>query len=78
MNRPPLFAASIIALALAGCGETARLQVSDGTGANPQLPEPAKRLIPTLNVAKAVGWPEGRVPKAAPGTTVNAFATGLE
>jgi len=78
MTRKPLFALSILAIALAGCGETARFQVSDGTGANPQLPEPTKTLIPTLNVAKAVGWPEGRTPTAAQGTAVNAFATGLE
>ncbi len=77
MNRKlPLLAASMIALA--GCGETARLQVSDGTGPMPQLPEPHRTLIPTLNVAKAVGWPEGAKPRGAPGTTVNAFATGLD
>ena len=79
MNRTiPLIAASMIAVALAGCGETARLQVSDGTGAKPQLPEPHKTLIPTLNVAKAIGWPDGGKPQGAAGTTVNAFAAGLD
>ncbi len=74
----PLLAASLITAALAGCGETATLKVSDGTGASPRLPEPTKTLIPTLNVAKAIGWPEGGKPQAAPGTTVNAFASGLD
>jgi glucose/arabinose dehydrogenase len=76
MNTPYL-APLLIAVALAGCGETAKLTVADGTGPSPQLPEPTPTLIPTLNVAKAIGWPDGRKPQGAPGTTVNAFATGL-
>ncbi len=74
----PLIALSLLAVALAGCGETARLKVADGTGPSPQLPEPNKSLIPTLNVAKAIGWPEGGKPQGAPGTTVNAYASGLD
>ncbi len=73
-----LVAASLAALALAGCGETASLKVSDGTGKSPQLPEPKSTLIPTLHVAKAIGWPDGAKPEGAPGTTVNAFAKGLD
>ncbi len=73
-----LLTASLVAVAAAGCGETARLTVDDGTGAAPNLPEPNRTLIPTLNVAKAVGWPEGGKPQGAPGTTVNAFAVGLD
>ena len=68
----------ILFLALAGCGETAKLAVSDGTGPNPKLPAPNKTLIPTLNVAKAIGWPDGKAPTPAAGTTVNAFASGLD
>jgi glucose/arabinose dehydrogenase len=79
MQRPiPLLLATLVAVALTGCGETARLAVSDGTGATPKLPEPNKSLIPTLNVAKAVGWPAGGKPTGASGTTVNAFAAGLD
>ena len=69
---------ALLACALAGCGETARLRVADGTGPSPQLPAPNRTLIPTLNVAKAIGWPAGGGPQGAPGTTVNAFATGLD
>ena len=77
-HSTPRFVVPLIALALAGCGETAKLSVNDGTGATPQLPTPNKTLIPTLNVAKAVGWPDGAKPQAAAGTTVNAFAAGLD
>ena len=72
--------ALIIAVAggLAACGETSSLQVSDGTGPSPKLPEPNKTLIPTVNIAPAVGWPEGAKPTAAAGTQVAAFGEGLD
>jgi glucose/arabinose dehydrogenase len=35
-------------------------------------------MIPTVNIAPAKGWPEGRTPKAAPGFAVAAFAANLE
>lgn len=63
---------------LAACGETAKLQVADGFGPAPQLPEPNKTLIPTVNIAPAIGWPTGGKPVAAPGTQVAAFAEGLD
>ncbi|MHC8355066.1 PQQ-dependent sugar dehydrogenase [Pseudomonas sp. LB3P81] len=70
----------VIALAggLAACGETSTLQVSDGTGPSPKLPEPNKTLIPTVNIAPAIGWPDGAKPTAAAGTQVAAFAEGLD
>lgn len=46
-------------------------------GASPSLPAPQTSLIPTVNVAKATGWPSGAKPTAASGMAVNAFATGL-
>ena len=72
--------AVVIALAagLAACGETSTLQVSDGTGPSPKLPEPNKTLIPTVNIAPAVGWAPGATPTAAPGTKVAAFAEDLD
>jgi glucose/arabinose dehydrogenase len=54
------------------------LQVSDGTGPSPKLPEPNKTLIPTVNIAPAIGWPEGVKPTAVAGTQVAAFAEGLD
>jgi glucose/arabinose dehydrogenase len=67
-----------LALALAACGDTAMLQVSAGTGSQPALPAAKQSLIPTVNIAPAVGWPTGMTPLAAPGTSVVAFATGLD
>ncbi|MEG5263904.1 sorbosone dehydrogenase family protein [Pseudomonas sp. JDS28PS106] len=68
----------LVACGLAGCGESAGLQVADGTGPRPQLPEPNKTLLPTVNIAPAIGWPQGRKPTSAPGTQVGAFAEGLD
>ena len=65
------------AFALASCGEMARLPIAAGFGAHPQLPPPNKTLIPTVNIAQAVGWPDHGKPVAAPGMTVIAFARGL-
>lgn len=63
---------------LAGCGDTAKLPVSAGTGPTPELPPPNKTLIPTVNVAKAEPFPAGQGPQAAAGTKVNVFASGLD
>ena len=71
-------AALAVAVALAGCGESAKLEVADGVGPNPRLPPPAKTLIPTVNIAEAVGWPAGAAPKAAAGLEVKRFAEGLD
>jgi glucose/arabinose dehydrogenase len=67
-----------VALAMAGCSHTAELPVSAGTGMDPVLPPPAHRLIPTVNVAPAIGWPAGSRPMTAAGTQVSAFAAGLD
>ena len=68
----------VLAAGLAACGETSTLQVSDGTGPSPKLPEPNKTLIPTVNIAPAVGWASGSTPIAAQGLKVAAFAEGLD
>ncbi len=71
-------ALTLAVVILVGCGETARLQREAGYGPTPTLPEPHKTLLPTINVAPAIGWPEGGKPIAAPGTQVQAFARGLD
>ncbi|NWE68767.1 sorbosone dehydrogenase family protein [Pseudomonas gingeri] len=68
----------LLASGLAACGESSTLSVSDGTGPSPKLPEPNKTLFPTVNIAPAIGWPQGTRPVAAPGTQVGAFAEGLD
>jgi glucose/arabinose dehydrogenase len=75
----PSWAAWIAALALAGCGSAARLQVADGTGPDPQLPPPDDEgYVPVVNIAPAVGWGEGETPLVAAGMRVSAFADGLD
>ncbi len=49
-----------------------------GYGPNPTLPEPQKGLLPTINVAKAIGWPAGGKPQAAAGLAVARFADQLD
>ena len=61
-----------------GCGSATRQPAEIGYGPSPQLPAPETSLIPTINVAKAVGWRDGATPVAAPGTRVAAFARDLD
>ncbi|MEO5824431.1 MAG: sorbosone dehydrogenase family protein [Gemmatimonadales bacterium] len=68
---------ALLFLAASACGGSARLPVSDGTGPRPVLPAPRTSLIPTVNVARAVGWSNSATPIAAPGLEVHAFATAL-
>jgi glucose/arabinose dehydrogenase len=77
--RPARLAlAGLLALGAAGCGDTATLPESAGIGPQPVLPAPHPTLIPTVHVARAIGWPAGATPTAAPGLRVSAYATGLE
>ncbi|VVM45524.1 hypothetical protein PS858_02430 [Pseudomonas fluorescens] len=78
MRKPQFVLVIALAGGLAACGETSSLQVSDGTGPSPKLPEPNKTLIPTVNIAPAIGWPDGVKPVAAAGTQVAAFAENLD
>ena len=76
MKRTPFLVA--VAVVAAACVDTARFPVSAGIGPRPTLPAPAKSLIPTINIATAKGWPAGLTPIPAAGTSVNAFASGLD
>ncbi|RMM50254.1 PQQ-dependent sugar dehydrogenase [Pseudomonas corrugata] len=78
MLKPPHLLIIALAAGLVACGESSTLQVSDGTGPSPKLPEPNKTLVPTVNIAEAVGWPQGAKPTAAEGLKVVAFAEGLD
>jgi len=73
-----LTVASLAALALVGCGDTAGLPVEAGMGPNPALPPPQASLIPTIKVAEASPWPAGETPTPAPGLRVRSFASGLD
>lgn len=54
------------------------LSETEKFGPAPVLPKPDEKFIPTLKIAKAIGWPEGKTPIAAPGLKVNAFASDLD
>jgi glucose/arabinose dehydrogenase len=69
---------ALAAFAAAGCGATARLPVTAGTGPSPTLPPPRPSLIPTVHVVTAKGWPPNGAPIAAPQLRVTAFARGLD
>jgi len=77
-GRLGLAAALVLSLGLAGCGDTAHLTVAQGTGPRPALPLPTRTFIPTVKVARAVGWPKGATPIPAPGLRVIRFAQGLD
>jgi glucose/arabinose dehydrogenase len=47
-------------------------------GSSPTVPPAKPQGIPTLKMPTAKGWPQGRTPTAAPGVSVNAFASGLK
>jgi len=68
--------AMIAALAMMGCAR----QNPDDTGTfgpNPTIGEPTAGALPTLNNAKAVGWPAGAAPTPAAGLAVTRYAEGL-
>ena len=64
--------------ALVACGDTALLAPEAGMGASPTLPAPVTRLIPTVNIAPARGWPEGVKPVPMAGLAVTALAANLD
>jgi glucose/arabinose dehydrogenase len=67
-----------LALSLTACDEQETAAVEQTFGPSPTLPAPQKSMVPTVNVATAVGWPAGSKPTPAKGMAVNAFATGLD
>jgi glucose/arabinose dehydrogenase len=81
-NRVPYFvikSSTLMCVAFAtACADTSSLPISAGTGPNPVLPAPQRFLIPTVNIAPATTWPSGAKPKASLGTTVSAWAQGLD
>ncbi|GLK87200.1 PQQ-dependent sugar dehydrogenase [Pseudomonas turukhanskensis] len=69
---------TLLAVACTSCADTTPQSGAVGFGPNPTLPAPESSLVPTVNVAKAIGWAKGATPTAAAGTQVNAFAEGLD
>ncbi|WP_174291520.1 PQQ-dependent sugar dehydrogenase [Sphingomonas bacterium] len=61
-----------------GWPDQAQLPLAAVTGRRPTIGEPRGQIIPTVGVAKAVGWHDGATPVAAAGLKVRPFATGLD
>ncbi|UKE54845.1 sorbosone dehydrogenase family protein [Xanthomonas translucens pv. graminis] len=66
------------AAASSACGDTAKHSIQDGMGPDPVLPDPVKRMIPTVKVAEVKRWAEGAAPVPADGLAVQAFARDLD
>lgn len=65
-------------LLLSACAEHAQLSKEAVTGTDPQISQPRRTLVPTIDIAPAVGWPAGASPTPATGMKVTAFAEGLD
>ena len=61
LNVRNAMAAVAVATIVAACGTATQSPISATIGANPQLPQPERSLIPTVDVAAASGWPAERV-----------------
>jgi glucose/arabinose dehydrogenase len=72
------FVLLLLGFSLLGCLERAKLPSDAGFGPDPALPPPRKTVIPTVKVAKAIGWSEGEAPTAAAGFRVTRFASELD
>ena len=60
------------------CAASVAQTMPPGFGPNPTLPAPEKKLIPTVNVAKAQPWPKGTYPVAATGLAIKRYAGSLD
>lgn len=65
-------------LTMTGCTMSSKSPINDSYGSQPHLPKPKSSLLPTVNIAPAKGWPEGKMPTTATGLKVQAFAKGLQ
>ncbi len=67
----------MLSLNLSGC-ERAQLPLSAGVGTDPVLPPPDSGILPTIDIAPAVGWTDGATPEAAEGFAVTEYASDLD
>lgn len=72
-----LAAVGLLLIMPTACAQSTSTPASE-IGPSPQLPQPDRQWIPTVNIAPAIGWRDGATPKPAPGLTVTAFASGLD
>lgn len=65
-------------VALSACADVQTIPPSADVGPAPRLMEPDPPWIPTVDIAPAVGWPQGTKPTPAAGLDVTALATDLD
>jgi glucose/arabinose dehydrogenase len=76
--KPRVGAALVAAaLQLAACGGGQDIDKATQYGPNPNLPEPARGLLPHMNVPKVVGWSGDETPSVPQGFRIEAIAKGL-
>ncbi len=61
-----------------GWPDKAREPIAAVQGARPAITQPREQVIPTVEVAKVVGWRSNAMPTPAAGLKVQSFATGLD
>ena len=72
------FVAVFICACAGAQNSTTRDQHAAGTGPAEQLRLPAPFVTPSVrNTSKVIGWPQGKMPTAAPGLEVSLFADNL-
>jgi glucose/arabinose dehydrogenase len=75
---------ALIVLILGGAGwyltrgDTAQLSVEAVSGTKPKITAARQQDIPTVNIAKVVGWADGAKPVPAAGLSVSEFARDLD
>jgi len=81
MTLKSLVIASVVAstvVVISACAfDNSALSIKRGMGSNPQLPAPNLEKIPTVSVAKAIGWQPNTMPIVNEGLLINAFSTDL-
>jgi glucose/arabinose dehydrogenase len=78
--RPKPLVAMVFGLlvTLGACADVQTIPPSADVGPAPRLAEPNPPWIPTVDIAPAVGWPQGTKPTPAAGLDVIALATDLD
>jgi len=83
-KRKLLVALAVFALVFGGFfywvwrGTPAQHTLDQLSGKDPVLVEPKNEMIPSVAIAKSVGWGANEAPTAAPGLQVTRFAAGLQ
>ncbi|MET0241340.1 MAG: PQQ-dependent sugar dehydrogenase, partial [Sphingobium sp.] len=84
MKKYLLIAVATIVIALGGIyfylmsGLDPAVPESELTGREPKFTTPRKEILPSVKIAKPIGWAAGAAPKAVGGLPVVRFAEGLD